>query len=255
MKRNIAIELKDGHKIKAVHHRPDGIDPPSDKLLVIMVNGFPKHPAHTNEFYEVLGTELEKIGFSSIRFDFTHCSDEDMQPEAFSFKTAKIDMSIIHSWAEQEGYEKFGFICEGMGAPIAFMNAFEDIKFYVLFWPITDFDYVLAKQFKITDHHEKIEEDGVFDYEGTLIGQKFLVELKDTDIVPVLESVTAPTLIFHGDRDDIVPPIHLDPIREHQKSQRIDITGFQDGEHGLENEAHRKMCLHHFREFIKKYAR
>ena len=173
----------------------------------------------------------------------------------FTLKSAKSDLEVIYSWGKSQGYEQFGFITEGLGAVFAFMNLPEELVFSILFWPAFNLQHLVEEQFKASENGLQLEEKGFLNYGGIQIGKTFLDELKEADIREYLKLITAPALVFHGERDQIIEPLHLEVLRQDLiNSRRVDITVFQDGTHGLENENHRETCLHLATEFIAKYT-
>ena len=256
MKHNILIERDDGEYIRALH-KPASKEATivhGDPHLVILVHGFPKYQQQDNQIFDLLAETLHSLGWCSLQFDFTHCGESDLYTQKFSLASAIQDLEAVFNWAEEENYHSFGFIGEGLAAPILYMAQPENTKYNILYWPVFDLPLVNNSQFKVDQHKDQLEKNGYLNHDGLLVGQDFINELNKTVLMPYLEAVKAPTLILHGVNDDVIPITHLDVAREHLKGRRISLTTFDDGGYGLDKENHREACLHHTREFIEIYA-
>ena len=86
------------------------------------------------------------------------------------------------------------------------------------------------------------------------IGISLIEQLDSTTVESQLQSLDKPILIMHGSLDKRSPIEQLEMVREHVKSPRIEITSFQDGEHGLHQNNHRKPMHFHIDQFIEKYV-
>ena len=164
------------------------------------------------------------------------------------------DLETIHAWAQQHGYLSFGFISEGLGSPIVLMNLPKQTRFCISFWPIYDLDHVYTHLLKADTQQDAIEKDGFFNHKGYKIGREFLDELKNTDLTAHLGKVSTPVFLLHGMQDTVIPPSQLDIARKYLMSPRIDITTFDDGGYGLEQDNHRQACLNQIRAIAKTYT-
>ncbi len=222
------------------------------KTLVIMAHGFPGHRAGNNDLYGDVEFLLAEKGLHTLRFDFRGCGDSDGLPEDFTMSSAIEDFQNVMYWGRDKGFKNFILIGEGLGASLAVLNMELNVNGLILLWPVLDMKAHSQHVFGKPDSEAK--KKGYIEHESQRVGLDFLRELEKVDMVHGLEVVRAPTLILHGAEDKIVPVGQLDLARKHIRSDRIEITTFHDGEHGLPKLNHRKMMFYHITQFIEKYA-
>lgn len=125
--------------------------------------------------------------------------------------------------------------------------------FTVLCWPAFDLKQVKSGLFKAPKYQEELDRNGYLNVSGNLVSKELLEQLEDTNLTPYLDFAYTPTMALHGEKDTVFPIQHLDVAREKLMVPRLTITSFDDGEAGLKKASHKKLCLHHIREFIDKY--
>ncbi|MCB9988252.1 MAG: alpha/beta fold hydrolase [Rhodospirillales bacterium] len=229
---------------------------PADKTLAILAHGFPG--GHI-ECHGHIFADLENIchnrKIDTLCFDFRGCGDSDGQSEDFTLTAARQDFQTVLNWAKKQGYHKFFYIGEGLGAAIALMNADENLKGLVMLWPLLDFRKTVFRDFFDAVQTPVSRQNQSITMEGYKVGLPLLNELLTTTIAPFLEKIRAPILIQHGDADTAAPITQLDLLRRHtQKSRRVDITSYEKGEHGLPLIGERRMIFHHVEQFLKTYS-
>ncbi len=250
----ILIERSDGEIINAHHRKPKDKDS-TIPVLIIMLHGFPKNQRAGNNFYGLLAETYAEIGFPTLQFDFTRCESANANTEEFTLSSAAEDMQTIFTWAEQEGYQHLAFIAEGLGASVLYANLPEAARFCILCWPALDLKRIRDEQFKADQHTAQIEADGYLTYNDLNVGKDILDELANYDLIADLHKAHAPTLILQGEKDTVITAEHLDIAREHLMAPRVDITTFDDGEHGLTKSNHRKACLHLIQDFSRRHSK
>lgn len=225
-----------------------------DRLLVVMVHGFPGHKHYHDDLYPHLATSLLDKGFHSLMFDFRGCGESDGHHQDFTFDIANEDFQNILSWAKDLNYEHFIFIGEGLGATFCAMNHEESVIGSVFLWPMVDLPLIAENVFHASKVADEFKKAGYTLTETDRISTDFIESLEKTDITGYLENASGPTLVMHGARDEVSPISQLDLIRNHSKSGRIDITSFHDGIHGLTALNHRKVMFYHITKFIERYS-
>ena len=195
---------------------------------------------------------LVEQGLQTVRFDFRGCGQSEGSKENFTVETASEDLQNMFKWARAQGYERFGIIAEGLGATLAFSNLDKDVSFIVLAWPLLDpnmvYDSLLQEDLRKVDHTNTNGEH------AKIVTSKFLASLKNKDFKDAISSVNVPMLVFHGQKDKLVPISQLELLRQHFKGPRVEITTFEDGGHGLIDISHRRMMHYHIKCFSDRYA-
>ncbi|MEZ5814708.1 MAG: alpha/beta fold hydrolase [Alphaproteobacteria bacterium] len=241
--------------IHGLHSKPDG-DPPEgqDKILVIMVHGFPGNKESHGNVFANLDHILSDKHYHTLRFDFRGCGASDGQAEDFTTDSAMQDFLNVLVWAKNQGYEHFMFICEGLGATIALMNAPEQALCYVLLWPVLDPPLVAKNIFKAGQIEDEWKKTGYVLIGEDRVGIPFIEQLEKIEITDAIGDLNKPVLIMHGAADETSPISQLDIARANAGTRRMEITSFQDGTHGLPQPNHRRSMFFHIAQFMEKYS-
>ncbi|HBR68520.1 MAG TPA: hypothetical protein DEA55_03995 [Rhodospirillaceae bacterium] len=220
--------------------------------LAIMAHDFPGHKAGNNDIFADIELLLVEKGFHTLRFDFRGCGESDGARESFTMSGAMEDFQQVMHWGRDQGFRNYILIGEGLGASLAALNCDIDVKALVLLWPALDTKLYADNVFGEPD--QEARQKGYIEKNGCRASMGFLEELKKANLIKGLQDVRAPTLILHGAEDEILPIEQLDLARKHMRSDRIEITTFHDGGHGLRKLNHRKMVFYHITQFAEKYA-
>ena len=253
MLKNLSIERDDNIKIQARYFEPEPGTANVKAPLVIMAHSFPKNISGKGEFFYELGEMISYLGVRSLTFEYSHSVNVSAEDEKFNFNSATKDFDAVLKWAAEKKHTKVAFVAEGLGAPLIYMNMPDNAIFTILCWPAFNLKHVRNELFEAPKYQEELERNGSLNVSGNLVSKEFLDQLEHTDLTPHLEFAYTPTMILHGVKDTVFPIQHLDIAREKLMSPRITITSFDDGEAGLQNPKHKKLCLHHIKEFINKY--
>ena len=256
MASTIQILGGESQHIHALHSRPreESIDA-IDHLLIIMVHGIPGHCGVHNAVFGELESLLSDKDYHTLRFDFRGCGKSEGREEDFTFETASEDLKTVLKWARGDGYERFIFISEGLGATFCIMNMPEDAVCSVMLWPMLNLPMIADKVFNTNEIEKNWETAGYILHNDSRIGLPFLKQLQEIRMELVLSDLEQPLLLMHGARDEISPIEQLDMVREHSTAvRRMEITSFHDGEHGLPQLNHRKTMFYHIMQFIEKYT-
>lgn len=247
MHQDILIEVDDDI-ITADYYCPPKGRRNKNSPLIIMPSGFQKTYNGTRDLFIKLSEKAERLGLSSLHYDYSRHLKSGIPEGGVSIEHASADLNKLFMWAQQNGFRKLAFITEGLGAPIVLMNMPENAIFSILFWPIFDLvDFATTQQVNEKGAYETIEDlDKYKNY-------SFLKQVEDIDLTPFLNNARTPTLILHGKKDQIIPASNVEIARKHLMSPRLDITIFDDGEHGLGQPNHEEACLQHAGLFIKAY--
>jgi pimeloyl-ACP methyl ester carboxylesterase len=217
------------------------------KRLVIMMHGFPgAYKQGHNDFFGDLELLFTHAGLHSFRFDFRGCGSSEGLQEEFCLQTADEDVAAVLDWAEKQGFEELILVGEGIGAIPLLKNLTPQVKVGFLFWPVLD-----GKAFL---EHTQIESTDK-NHSNNSIGQTFINDMKELDLKEILSNLNAPLLVQYPANDEKIGPEHMDVLRNHASStRRLDLTGYEDGVHGLPDERHRKMISFHLGQFLSKYV-
>mgnify|MGYP001054753173 CR=1 FL=1 len=248
MKKQTVIKREDGININATYSSRAG-----SKSIIILVHGFPKADNKDNNLFQFLAEEIPTYAASTLLFDYSSCDYTSGETEDFTIQSAGKDLEAIYIWAERMGYENFGIIAEGLGAPIMLSRPPENTILSILFWPALDLEHVKKSLFRANEHTKDIQTQGWFEYDNVKIGQELVEELNQDSAINDMERFNAPTLILHGEKDTVFPALHIDVAREHLMARRLEITTLDGAGAGLSRASDRKCCLMHINQFLLRY--
>lgn len=253
MRKNLTIERDDGIKILAEYFVPEPGTANVKAPLVIMAHSFPKNLSGKGELFDELGEMISGMGVRAMTFEYSYSVNVSAEDQKFDFNTASKDFEAVLNWAAEKKHVRIAFIAEGLGAPLIYLNMPNNAMFTVLCWPAFDLKQVKNGLFKAPKYQEELDRNGYLNVSGNLVSKELLEQLEHTDLTPYLDFAYTPTMALHGEKDTVFPIQHLDVAREKLMVPRLTITSFDDGEAGLKKASHKKLCLHHIREFIDKY--
>lgn len=204
--------------------------------LVVMVHGFPNGSKQGVEFiFDDLEAVALQEGFATLRFDLRDCGESDKTERGFSLYQAVEDIHRVLAWAAENEHNRVVFLAEGLGATLALSALTPQVDSLVMLYPILDPKTARWKSGEISSSLFK--------------------DIRGFNIVTPIENLTIPTLIQHGTADTRAPIAQLDLLRKHvQKNRRIEITSYENGEHGLSRLNERQMIFFHIRQFLQKYG-
>lgn len=252
MKQKIYIQTKDEERMVAYHSHPDDSTPAvAGGTVIMMVHDFPGNTSSYDKLFDDLSENLVKRGFHTLSFDFAGCGESEGQEKNFSLEKACVDFRNVLGWSKGQGYENYIYIGAGLGATLSILNYQKYVSGMVMLWPVLDLNGHAELHFKnLADESEDV---GFAVRNGHQIGFDFVKELEDIDLSDKIAKITEPVLIMHGAEDEVVPIDHLDVIREHASGRRLEITSFQDGNHGLTQSNHRHALAYHINQFVERY--
>ena len=241
MNKKVSIARGDSVVVHALLKKPESDVVVRGAPLIVFAHGFPKIAGKTHTLFEQSGDMLQASGFANIIFDYAGSGDEN--DDDIRFDDIKQDFDAIFQWARNNHYSRVAFITEGLGAAFVYKLMPAQTAFNILFWPALDIDHALQR-------YEELEEEGLDEF---TLGPHLKAAFKAFNLQEkLLQKRSPPTLILHGDTDDIFPSeVHLDYARKHLMARRLEITEFEQGKHGLTESAHQNACMQHIVHFIK----
>ena len=222
--------------------------------IMIFCHSFPNGDMKSHDdLFGKLQNICASLGLHSIRFDYRGCGSSDGAIENLTLKTALQDTASIIEWCKEQGYERRMLTAEGLGAVTGLISFQESAEAGAFFWPVLHTEDFATRNLQAEEHKGHFDKNG---YTDTALGKTSLTlikELYEMDLAEVMSHVKYPCLFQHGSKDQIVPIEFLDIACAHLRNRRIEITSYQDGEHGLLQENHRKNMMYHYEQFIQKY--
>lgn len=223
------------------------------QTLAVMVHGYPGSKDGHGGLYTEFEKVLNEYGLHTLRFDFRGCGNSEGAPEDFTLAQAHQDIALVLEWATHQMFENVILIGEGLGAHLCLNTQHPMIKMLILLWPVVDADDYAQRVFAADATLEQTRDKAYTEIAGQKVSLALLREMTGLGTARLPE-LKIPVLVQYGLRDDIIPARHVEILKENLTARRLDITGYQDGVHGLPDPKHRKMIIFHISQFIEKFA-
>lgn len=191
-------------------------------------------------FFDKVAEVLRDVGYTVLAFDFAGAGESDF--ELFTVKKEVEDLSAALEYCRSRGIDRFGLFGYSLGGLISLRNYRDDVEAMALVAPTTDsFDLsegnrwsYFARVFRILPFIRKKKKRMML-AKADIIG-----ELASVTQEELLNAVECPTLVIHGEQDDIVPPEDSKEAVEELENGELKII--DDMEHVISGEHIRKIA-------------
>ena len=245
MREEITFENSEGKKLVGILHFPEG---KTDKIVII-AHGFTSNKGR--ERYSQVAGLINKCGIALLRFDFgasgeSYDTDVDVDKQVDDLKSAIL-------FVNERGYSKVGILGESLGGFIAIQSISDSVRSLVLWAPCTH-----SKVSSFLDRHpekkEFFEKNGFVeklkDGKKFVLNKKYFDDRLNVNQDELISKIDIPTLIFHGDKDDICPLEHS--VMAKDKNDEIILEIIKDAKHDTGDEEEvREKTASWFKENLK----
>ena len=185
-------------------------------LCVILCHGFlsDKHSRTNRRLTELLIPQ----GIATLRFDWRGMGDTKEYFSTLSLKRCKEQLDSAFHLLRERGMTRLGLIGSSFGGLLAILSAPKEpnLKALGLKCPVIDFPETLRLEFgaeamerwKATNHIPNIVDDG----SPVPLHYSFYEECLTYDVDATLSHIHMPTLVVHGDRDELIPRAQIDRL-------------------------------------------
>lgn len=196
----ISIKKKDGTKLHAVLDAPEALKYP----LIIACHGF---GGKKEDFAEVVPHFL-KNNIAILRFDFSGYGDSDGKFEDITLSQEIDDLLAVYEYSlKLPRVSTIGLFGHSLGADVALLFSIaKKVHAVVASAPPLNFKTAPKALFDISE--KAWREDGFVKiewYNNKKIKYSFYEDLMKYDMKQLLPLVTAPALIIHGEKDELIP--------------------------------------------------
>ncbi len=185
-------------------------DPPQQAdSCVVLAHGFGGHK-DSQPLYRTISEKMARRGYSTLRFDFTGCGESTGRFADVTLTKQVEDLGSALDFMEASGYKIFGLLGSSMGGAVSVLRGDARVEAMVLRNPCID-PIETLELLGLSDKtiRSRLEEEGSVILKSergdTVVGLSFVRDAERRDIRGRLRGITCPTLIFHGDKDDVVP--------------------------------------------------
>lgn len=198
-----------GHRIAAILTVPSS---PTDRLALLCHGFLSSKNSSTNKALTRLLTER---GIATFRFDFFGQGESEGPFEDITVGLALDQARAALAWASAQGFHRFGLVGSSFGGLIALLAASEaasqasTLRCLALKCPVPDFPAMLQLEFGSNGLDEWWRSHKIPDVTGSpgriRLKYRFYEECLQYDGYKAASGIALPTLIVHGDRDELVP--------------------------------------------------
>lgn len=205
MDKKLYFKNKKGNKLCGVLIAPDNKNHP----VVILCHGF--HSTKDNNTNTRLHKMLKEKNIATFRFDFYGHGESDGKFEDITVSEAVDDALCAIDFLKKKGYKKIGLIGASFGGLTALLTAAKskDLLFLGLKCPASNF-LEIELTHRTKENLQEWKRDGFTYYQNEegetyRLNYKFFQDLNKNNAFPIADKIRIPTLIVHGDADEIVP--------------------------------------------------
>ncbi len=190
----------------------------STTLGVILCHGFlsDKQSRSNRRLTELLVPQ----GIATFRFDWYGMGETQDHFSNMSLKQCEEQLDAAFQFLQERGVNQLGIVGSSFGGFLAILSAprFPTLKALGLKCPVVDFPEVLRLEFgpetmerwESTNHIPNIIGDG----SPIPLHYRFYEECLTYDADAALPRIQAPTLVVHGDQDELIPRSQIDHLME-----------------------------------------
>lgn len=253
MEKLISFKNKKGIILRGSLHIPNNYD-----TAIIFCHGFPDSASGENG--RRLGETFEELNYLTLRFSFsgTPLSDGKFEDKLMSQESAEIG-DAIDFLTENYSFKKLVLLGHSTGAIDLSLYAHKDnrITKVILASPVADLKQAVHYDFTDEDINSFLKNGYVtYNAPGRWVDKKrlkktFYDEFFTLDLSAALKKITQPTLIIHGEKDELVP------INEARKVFSLlscpkKLVIIKDADHSFSQEKHWKQAVKAIKSFIDK---
>ena len=233
------LRTLDGFKIDTVYHTGKALD------IAIWMHGITVNKDEYLNFFRHGAVYLAEKNIASIRFDFRGHGKSSGAPVDFSIIGQNLDVEAVIHFAQKE-YGRTGlrlhFIGASFGAPPAIFAAsrYADIvKTVCLISPVLSYKRTFlqpetewAKEIFSAKHLQRLEQKGRLYFDKKFyVGVHLIEEMRVIRPDISLRDLTQPVLVFHGDRDSMVP--YAATVEACRGLSNVTLVTLKDTDHGF----------------------
>lgn len=223
-------------------------------VAMIICHGF--RSDKNGESSQALKKEFNKHGVSTLRFDFYGHGESDGAFEDVTVSEAADDALKAVAYLKNKGYKKTGLAGTSFGGIAAIVAASKSDDLFVLCLrcPVSDYwDKELHK--RGAEGIAEWKRRGYVEYEDYdrrkfRLKYSFIEDFNKNDAYEAAKNIEIPTIIVHGDADEVVPVAQSRKLAKTIKSSRLEII--KGADHNFSKESDFKKSISLVVDFIIK---
>ncbi len=203
MEKDLTFQNSKGNKLAAIL-----TDTGNRNFALVMAHGFPSNKNTKNNI--TLAKRLAKKGIGSFRFDFFGMGESDGNFADITISEAVDDTLQAIAYVKKQDYKHIGLLGSSFGGFVSLLATakISDLAFLALKSPVSD--YLALEKYYFTQAqledwkkrgYREVDDHG----QQKKLNYFFFTDLQKHDGYAAARKITIPTLIVHGNKDEIVP--------------------------------------------------
>jgi dipeptidyl aminopeptidase/acylaminoacyl peptidase len=253
MKMKVYFNNSKGNKLCGII---SGVANDKNEPIIVMAHGFSS--SKDRPTYIALNDLLSKKNISSFRFDFFGHGESEGKFEDITISEATDDVLQAINYLKKKGYKNIGLFGSSFGgiASIIAASKTKDLFLLVLKSPVSSYlekeretnDKQELNEWKRKGYRYYVSGDGI----KHKLNYSFFDDFENNDGYKVAPKIKVPTLIVHGDADEIVP--YKQSLKTSKLIPNCQLHTVVGANHRYDNEGHREEMLQTIVDFIVKQS-
>jgi len=224
----IYFKNSNGQKLCGIISNPKSNSIKESDTVIIMCHGLGSNKDDTS--YITLQDKINASGITTFRMDLLGHGESDGEFDDLTLTETIDDILCAKHELERIGYKNIGFIGTSFGGVGGIMVAsLEQFKFLVLISPPTHYDISEMVKSSIYILRELIKVNKVTEKKKAHPNMKFFRDYGSHDSYDAAKKITAPVLIIHGNKDNIVPLAKSRKLQKMIKGSKLKVV--RDADH------------------------
>lgn len=249
MQQKLFFKNSKGDKLCGLLSNPTG---DKNRKIIIIAHGFSSSKNSAN--FIKMSDEFDKKGISTFRIDFYGHGESEGDFAKITISEAVDDILQAIKFLKDNGYSRIGLIGSSFGgiASIMVASKINDLFALALKSPVSDYREV--QEIKLTEKGLENWKNKGWEYyvnreeEKLRLNYTFVEDFKNNIAYNVASLIKIPTLIVHGDKDNVVPVKQSMKTSKLIKNCRLKII--KDADHIYTNIDHAKKMIEEIVNFI-----
>jgi uncharacterized protein len=239
VEKKIYFNNTNGDKLCAIVNNPSD---DKNKPVIVLAHGF--STSKNSGTYTTLAEKLAKHDISTFRFDFFGHGESEGKFENITISEAVDDILHAIKYLKTQKYIKIGLMGSSFGGISSIIAASKTNDLYLLALksPVSNY---LEKEIE-TKSEEELEDWKTKGYRIYVSGDgresklnySFFEDFRNNDGYKAAPKIKIPTLIVHGDKDEIVP--YKQSVKTCKLIADCKLNTIKGADHRYENPAHKE---------------
>ena len=224
----IYFKNSNGKRLCGIISNPKSDSVKESGTIIIMCHGLGSNKDYIP--YITLQDKINALGITTFRMDLLGHGESDGEFDDLTLTETIDDILCAKHELERRGYGNIGYIGTSFGGVGGIMVAsLEQFKFLILISPPTHYD--ISEMVKSSIHmlRELVKINKATEKRKAHPNMRFFMDYGSYDSYDAAKKITAPVLIIHGNKDNIVPLAKSRELKKRIKGSKLKVI--RDADH------------------------